>query len=274
MKPPPFTYEDPEALDRALALLAEHGDDTVVLAGGQSLVPLLNLRLARPEWVLDPRRIASLHDWHLDSNGLRVGAMVRAATLEASPRVTSKMPGLHRALVQIGHPQIRARTTIGGSLCHADPAAELPAVLLALDGHVTLASTAGIREVAARDFFTGAFTTARRSDELLISAMFPIVPGRVTTVEVCRRAGDFAMAGAVVAIDQRRAARIALFGVGDRPERVADAEAAFVAGASTADVAAIVRAAVSPRSDVHGSAPYRRHLAGVVVTRALEELGA
>jgi carbon-monoxide dehydrogenase medium subunit len=274
MKPPPFAYEDPEALEGALTILADHGDETVVIAGGQSLVPLLNLRLARPERVLDPRRIESLHDWHLDAHGLRVGAMVRAATLEASPRVAREMPGLHRALAQIGHPQIRARTTIGGSLCHADPAAELPAVLLALDGHVTLASAAGIREVAALDFFTGAFTTARRSDELLISATFPAFAGQVTTVEVCRRSGDFAMAGAVVAVDRPQAARIALFGVGDRPERVGGAESAVIAGASAADVAAIVRGAVSPRSDVHGSASYRRHLAGVVVSRALEELGA
>jgi carbon-monoxide dehydrogenase medium subunit len=274
MKPPPFAYEDPEALEGALAILAEHGDDTVVLAGGQSLVPLLNLRLARPDRVLDPRRIASLHEWHLDTDELRVGAMVCAATLEASARVAAEMPGLHRALVQIGHPQIRARTTIGGSLCHADPAAELPAVLLALDGYVTLASTTGTRDVAARDFFAGAFTTTRRSDELLISATFPTFAGRATTFEVCRRSGDFAMAGAVVALDERRTARIALFGVSDRPERVAAAESALVGGAAANDVAAIVRAAVSPRSDVHGTAPYRRHLAGVVVARALEELGA
>jgi aerobic carbon-monoxide dehydrogenase medium subunit len=274
MKPPPFAYEDPASLEGALALLAERGDDTVVLAGGQSLVPLLNLRLARPECVLDPRRIASLHAWTLDADALCVGSMVTAATIEASAAVAGAMPGLHRALTQIGHPQIRARTTIAGSLCHADPAAELPAVLIALDGFVTLASVGGTRDVAARDFYVGAFATTRRPDELLVSATFPMFVGPSTTVEVCRRPGDFAMAGAFVALDALRSARIALFGVSDRPERVTEAEAAVVAGASADDIAGIVRNAIAPRSDVHAGGTYRRHLAGVVVTRALAELVA
>lgn len=272
MKPPPFSYVDPDTLDAALAVLAEHGDDATVLAGGQSLIPLLNLRLARPEVVLDLRRVASLGDWSADDGCLRAGAMVPIAVLERSAAVAAEHPGLHRSFGWIAHSQIRARTTVGGSLAHADPAAELPAALVALEGRVQLISAArGARDVAAAEFFLGPFSTARLSDELVTMAQFPKLEARSTVVEVARRPGDFAIAGAFVALGST-IARIVVFGVHDRPFRVREAEDAALSGASPADVAAIVRGAVSPQADTHASAAYRRHLAGTVVARALEEL--
>lgn len=272
MKPPAFEYADPATLDEALAVLAAHGDDVVVLAGGQSLIPLLNLRLARPEVVLDLRRIASLGCWEASADALEVGAMVRLAALERDPSIAVSHAGLRRALGFIGHEQIRERATVGGSLSHADPAAELPAVLVALEGSVRVMSAArGARVIAAGDFFGGAFSNTRAPDELVVSARFPRLDALSTVVEVARRPGDFAMAGAFVALGAGFA-RVALFGVHDRPMRVTSAEAAAVAGATLAEVAALVRAAVSPNADVHASASYRRHLAGTVVARALAEL--
>lgn len=272
VKPPPFAYADPDTLEAALDLLAAHGDDVAILAGGQSLVPLLNLRLARPELVVDLRRIGGLDSFALAPDGLVCGAMVRMAALERSAEVAAAMPGLHAAIGRVAHRQIRERATVGGSLSHADPAAELPAALLALDGSVVYRSARGEREVAAADLFTGPFGTTRAPDELLVRARFARIPGTSTTVvEVARRPGDFAMAGAFVVVGDGLA-RVALFGVADRPVRIHDAEDAIVAGAPDDDVASIVRASVEPRADVHATAAYRRHLAGTVVARALAEL--
>jgi aerobic carbon-monoxide dehydrogenase medium subunit len=284
MKPAPFSYHDPATLDEALSLLAEHGDDAVVLAGGQSLVPLLSMRLARPEVVVDPRRVPDLATVTATAQGVRCGAMATTARVELDPAVGRAIPGLVEGLGHVGHPQIRNRGTVGGSIAHADPAAELPALLVALDGTVTLRSATTTRTVAAGDLFAGAFTTARRPDELLTEVWFPAFAGATTVEEVCRRPGDFALAGAVcgLALDGDGPgatvleARIALFGVADRPVRAHAAEAALAGG--PADGPRITAAAhratadLDPPDDEHAPAAYRRAVAAVVVERALHRL--
>ena len=270
MKPAPFDYRAPDTLAGCLDVLAEAGDDAAVIAGGQSLVPLLNMRLARPTVVLDPRRVASLRERPAAG---RLGALVTAAELEDDPI-------LGTAVRHIAHPQIRNRTTVGGSLAHADPAAELPAALVALEGSVVLASRdGGERTVGAAAFFDGPFLTARRPDELLVGVdLGPLAaPGsgvRTALVEVARRPGDFALVGAFVARAGDGGCRIALFGVGGRPVRARAAEAAVAAGAAPEEAAAVAADGLAPTSDVHASAAHRRHLAGVVVRRALVELVA
>jgi aerobic carbon-monoxide dehydrogenase medium subunit len=273
MKPAAFEYRAPDTLEGCLDVLAEVGDDAAVIAGGQSLVPLLNMRLARPLVVVDPRKVAALRARPSPNH---LGALVTAAELEDDPVVGP-------AVRHIGHPQIRNRTTVGGSLAHADPAAELPAALVALEGSVVLRSRdGGERTVAAAEFFDGPFQTVRRPDELLTAVdLGPLAaagPGavatglRTTVVEVARRPGDFALVGAFVARTADGRCRIALFGVDGRPVRAGAAEAAVVGGARPAEAAALVGAELHPGSDVHASAAYRRHVAGVVVERALEAL--
>jgi carbon-monoxide dehydrogenase medium subunit len=285
MKPPPFDYVDPPTLEAVLDHLAEAGENALVIAGGQSLVPLLSMRLARPDVVVDPRRVDALRRWRLDAGVLEVGALTTAATLEDSAEVAAALPALADALRLVGHLQIRTRTTIGGSLAHADPAAELPAVLLACDGSVTLQSRdRGRRTVPADDFLIGPFTTARQPDELLVSATFPQRRGWSRTVEVARRPGDFAMVGAVVAVDDTGPAgevvdaRVVLFGVAGRALRMRAAERALE-GAPLDDerieaAVAAMEGELDPAGDVHASAPYRRHVAGTVVRRALRQGGA
>lgn len=269
MKPAPFDYHDPDTIDEVLSLLAEHGDDAAILAGGQSLIPLLNLRLARPGVVIDLRRVGSLDRIDDDGAGLTIGALVTATAFGARTDLDRFGGAVTEALDQVGHPQIRNRTTIGGSVAHADPAAELPAIALALDGEISLAGTGGERRVAAADFFDGPFSTARRADELLTAVRLADHPGRSTTVEIARRPGDFALAGAVVAVDP---ARVVLFGVAERPVRLAAVEAEVAAGSSPEAVAEVVRSSVEPRDDVHATGAHRRHLAGTLVARALTSL--
>jgi carbon-monoxide dehydrogenase medium subunit len=272
VKPAPFAYHDPDTVEEVLDLLAEHGDDAVVLAGGQSLVPLLNLRLARPSIVIDLRRLP-VEPPALDNGAVRVGSIVTVTGLLAAPVLGELGAGCAEALRAIGHPQIRNRGTVGGSLAHADPAAELPAVLLGLNGSVTLRSRSEQREVAATELFDGAFSTTRRPDELLTSVTLPILDGPSTTLEVARRPGDFALAGVFVA-HHGHEARIAAFGVGDRPVRLAAAEEAAAAGAEPGEAAELARQAIAPRDDVHASGAYRRHVAGTLVARAIERLAA
>jgi carbon-monoxide dehydrogenase medium subunit len=272
VKPAPFDYYDPDSVEQVLDLLAERGDDAVVLAGGQSLVPLLNLRLARPAVVIDLRRLP-VDAPALDGRAVRVGATVTVTGLLRAPALDALGAGVSEALHAIGHPQVRNRATVGGSLAHADPAAELPAVLLALEGTVTLRSRSGQREVPAADLFEGHFSTSRRPDELLTSVTFPRFDGPSTTMEVARRPGDFALVGVFVARRDGET-RIAAFGVGDRPVRLPAAEEAAAAGAALRDVAEIVRGALDPRDDIHASGAYRRHVAGTLVARALERLAA
>lgn len=284
MKPHPFDYAAPEALDEVLDLLARLGDDAVVIAGGQSLVPMLNLRLARPEMVVDLRRIADLATFTITDQGLRAGAMARAIDVEEHPDV-HLVPGLGDALRQIGHPQVRSRTTIGGSVAHADAAAELPALLLALNGQVVLHSVArGERTVEAADFFTGPMMTVREPDELLTSVWIPAHPGSVAVVEVAKRPGDFAMVGAVVAYAIADGVisdpSIVLFGVSGQPVRMASAEAVLVGAVANANT---FQATVEQlreefgllegfRDDVYATGGYRRQVAGTLVARALASM--
>ena len=206
MKPPPFRYFAPETVEEALELRAEHGDDSAVLAGGQSLVPLLSLRMAMPEVVIDLRRVGSLARIEATNGVVSFGAMVRQRTAERSPEVASGLPLMIKALRYVGHPPIRSRGTVGGSLAHADPAAELPAVALALDAQFEIGKAgSAARTVEAAGFFLGFLTTAVEPDELLLSVRFPKLPSNAGSafVEVARRAGDFAIAGAGVVIVQR-----------------------------------------------------------------------
>ena len=277
MKPAPFDYAAPATLDELLDLLADAGDDAAVIAGGQSLVPLLNLRLARPELVVDPRRVPGLAEVAVDEAGVTVGAMTRAADLEAHPAV-GRVPGLAACLAHVGHSQIRARTTIGGSVAHADPAAELPALLAALDGTVTLTSRErGTREVAAADFFVGPLMTGREPDELVTAVRFPAVPEPLAIVEVATRPGDFALvaaiAGAAVDADQIVGARIVVFGVAGTPLRLGEAENLLVGSAPTEEswrrAGDSIREHLDAHGDAHASAEYRTELAAVLVERAL-----
>lgn len=272
MKPAPFVYHSPETLDEALALLAEHGDDAKALAGGQSLVPMLALRLTRFEHLVDLNGIADLQRVERGPDAVTVGATVRQRAMEH----LTEVPLLARATPLVGHYQIRNRGTVGGSLAHADPASEYPAVALALDAELEITSTRGTRRVAAEDFFVGTWTTAIAPDELLVATRFPAVSGSCgfAVDEVARRFGDFALAGVACAIrcDDAGAvagAAIALFGVAATAVRAPAAEAALVAGASVADVAHEAVRHVDPPDDVHASGATRVRIARAVVTRAV-----
>ncbi len=282
MKPAPFDYHRPASLDEALALFAELGPDAKALAGGQSLVPAMNFRLARPAVLVDLNRIASLDSIEPTAEGgLRIGAMTRQRAVEKSELVAGRAPLLAEAMPWIAHPQIRTRGTIGGSLAHADPSAELPAVMLALDARFVVRSRARTRTAAAGDFFTGILSTALAPDELLAAVQLPPRPRRsgAAFTEVARRHGDYALVGvaAEVVLDEDgtcTSARIALLSAGDTPVLAANAMASL-AGRHP-DAAAIDEAAraaaeldIEPPGDIHASPAYRRHLARVLVGRAL-----
>ncbi|HZE74314.1 MAG TPA: xanthine dehydrogenase family protein subunit M, partial [Gemmatimonadales bacterium] len=238
MKPAPFDYHRPDTADEALAILADLGGDAKPLAGGQSLVPAMNFRLARPAVLVDLNRIAPLaYIEESPDGGLLIGAMTRQRAAERSGRVARKAPLLFEALPWIAHPQIRNRGTMGGSLAHADPAAELPAVMVALDARFLLRSRTASRTVPAQDFYTGILTTVLGPDELLTEIRIPPRPARAGSafIELARRHGDFALVGVAVdlALDQRGAcasARIALLSVGDGPVLAAKAMAVLVGG--------------------------------------------
>jgi aerobic carbon-monoxide dehydrogenase medium subunit len=282
VKPPPFDYTAPDTLEEALTLLGEIGDDARPLAGGQSLIPLLSLRLARPSHLIDLARVASMKAVAATDDDLAIGAMVRERQVEGDERVRRLAPLLADALPLIGHPAIRSRGTIGGSLSHADPAAELPAVALVLEAELVAESRPrGRRAIPAADFFTGFFTTALEPDELLTSVRIPATaPGTGWAIEeVARRHGDFAVVGAAAMVrldgDTGRVgeARLALAGVSDTPVRLREVEQMLAGTESTdeafADAAAQAAAHLSPPADVHGSPAYRRHIAGVLARRTL-----
>ncbi len=281
MKPPRFEYFDPPTVDDALALLRTHGDEAKVLAGGQSLVPLLNFRLARPRCLIDLNGIGALAYVTPKDGGLAIGAMTRQRVVERSTLVEARCPLLYETIPFIGHFQIRNRGTVGGSLAHADPAAELPAVVSALGGTLVVRGPAGERVVACDDFFVGYLTTALAPGELLTEVRLPGTPPRTghAFLEVSRRHGDFALVGvaALVTVDAGgvcTAAAAALTGVGPVPVRAHAAEQALVGtrvdAAALAAAAARVSASVEPDSDIHASADYRRHVAGVLTRRAFE----
>lgn len=281
MKPPPFGYDDPATVEETLDLLARHGDAARILAGGQSLVPMLNFRLARPGRLIDINRVSELsRTGAAPDGGLRLGALVRQRSLERSAVIRDRCPLLAQAVPLVGHPQIRTRGTLGGSLAHADPAAELPAVMVALDAHLTLRRAGATRTVAAAEFFVAALTTVLGPDELLAEVALPPWPPRTgaSIHEVAKRHGDFALGGvaATLTLDPQGrvgGARVVCFGVGEHPVRAIDAEHSLVGGApsSAAFVGAgrLAAAWVTPTDDIHASAAYRRRLAGVLTARAL-----
>jgi aerobic carbon-monoxide dehydrogenase medium subunit len=281
VKPPRFTYHDPATLPEALATVGRLGADAKVLAGGQSLIPLLNLRMAHPKHLVDLNRIAELAYLQERDGGLAIGAMTRHRAAERSPLVRERWPLLAQAVGQIGHVQIRSRGTIGGSIAHADPAAELPAVLAALDGHVTLVGPAGRRAVKSDELFVTYLTTSAAPDELLTEVWLPATPPRTgqAWLELARRHGDYALVGLgaclTLAADGSVAdARLALTGVGPTPVRARTAEERLrgerPAPTLFAEAARLVAREVDPETDIHATADYRRHVAGILALRALE----
>jgi carbon-monoxide dehydrogenase medium subunit len=285
LKPPPFEYRLPDSLEEALSIMAEYGDEARPLAGGQSLVPLMAFRLARPAVLVDLNQLGDLASIHLDDDQVRVGAMVREKAAERSDTLARCVPLLARALPFIGHEAIRTRGTIGGSLAHADPAAELPAVAVATGAQMVATSEKrGQRTVPAEEFFVTHFTTALDPDELVTQVQFPAAPEGtgVAFQEVARRHGDFAMVGVAAMLHVADGiidrARIVLTGMADKPARAGAAEAVLEGNppslASFEEAAAVVAADLDPPSDLHGSTAYRRHVATVLARRSLEEAAA
>jgi carbon-monoxide dehydrogenase medium subunit len=278
VKPAPFVYHAPREIDAAVALLAEHGDEAKVLAGGQSLVPMLALRLTAPGHLVDLGRVDELRAVSF-VGGLRVGAGVTQRALERSAPLVRACPLLAEALPCIAHPPVRNRGTVCGSLAHADPAAELPAVMVALDATLTARGPSGERNIAARDFFLSFLETALEPDEVLTAVHVP--PWRPGAgwafVELSRRSGDFAIAGvaAVVAVVDGKVleARLAACGVGSIPLRLSGGETALqgrpLDDGAIDDAAAAAVAELDPPSDVHAPGAYRRHVTRVLVRRAL-----
>ncbi|MBK0392138.1 FAD binding domain-containing protein [Ramlibacter algicola] len=285
MKPPRFDYEAPASLEEALQRLRESGDDARVLAGGQSLIPALNLRLANPGRLLDLRRITSLRGIRrLPSGALAAGAMTRHADFERDPLMQRHLPIVPAVMRRVAHPQIRNRGTIGGSLAHADPAAEWPALCMALDATIVVASASAERRIPAAEFPLGVYTTALRPGELIREIEFPAWPAtrRWGFEEVSRRLGDFAITGAMCTLDidanQRcTAARCVIFAASERPQLVA-AAAELVGGPVTEDavarVAKAARHSISPLSDHHASAEYRLELVETMTARVLKQAAA
>lgn len=267
MKPAAFDFVAPRTLQEAIQLL-QSNPGAKALAGGQSLVPVMNFRLAQPPLVVDLNRIAGLAGIReSDDGGLVIGAMTRNRAIEKSDAVRARNPLLHSSMPYIAHTQIRNRGTIGGSLAHADPAAELPAVCIACEARLTLCGPRGEREVVAGEFFRGLFTTALEPDELLIAIRFPAWPkGRKHAfMEVSRRHGDFAIVG-VAALYEAPRARVVVFGAEDTPRLfVFDNEL-------PAQAARRARTAMQPRSDHHASAHYRQELVEVLTRRALAKV--
>ncbi len=274
MKPPPLRYTRPSTVEEAVHRLADAGTDGKVLAGGQSLMPLLNMRLAEPGELIDINRLAPLGYVRADPDAVRVGALARHADTLAR----ANLPLLREATACVAHAAIRNRGTTVGSIVHADPAAELPAVLALLAGSVVLASRTGRREVPAAEFFLGALESAARPDELATEAVFPLPAPRTGTawLELSRRHGDYALCGAGVLVtldEDLRVARVraAYAGVGDTPVALELTGAAAGQQHDTVDwtaVGGLAAGSVTPPDDIHASAGYRRHLVGVLTARA------
>jgi carbon-monoxide dehydrogenase medium subunit len=264
VKPSPFEYHRPESLEAALQLLAEHGDEAKPLAGGQSLIPLLAMRLALPGHVVDLQRVADLRGISVGDHKVRIGAMVSQREVERDAR----MPGLVAAAVpHIAHFQIRNRGTIGGSLAHMDPAAEWPAIALTLDAVMVAASVRGIREVPARDFMVGPMMTALEPDELLVEVVLPAAQERFGFAEVERRSGDFALAGAAC-----QGEAVCIFAAGPRPQRLVGVEEFLRGGGRVGDdLIALAASEIEATGDIHASADYRRQVAARLVGRVVAD---
>lgn len=280
MKPAPFRYECARDVEEAVALLAEHGEEAKILAGGQSLIPLVNMRLVRPSVLVDINRISELDCIRTENGDLTIGAVARDRDVELSAEARRGCPLLVEALHQVGHVEIRNRGTVCGSLAHDDPAAELPVAAVALEAQIVAQSRRGRRTIAAGEFFRSFLTTALAADELLTEVRFPALPPGAGWgfVEFARRHGDFALAVAAVVLERGpggvcRAARIAVGGVGPTPVRARRVETSLVGAPLSRERFAMagrdVAAMVSPPSDAHASADYRRKVTAVAVERAL-----
>src|SRR5262245_32470357 len=280
MKMPPFDYACPTTLPEAIALLAAHDGDAKVLAGGQSLVPILAFRLAAPKLLVDLRKLTDLRTIKITSDGVALGAMVRWCDIESDKRLRMAHPLLVAAVAHVAHYQIRNRGTVGGSIAHADPAAEMPGIAMTCEAEIVVMGKAGPRAIKAVDFFQGALTTALRPDEIIVEIRLPPWPAgrRWGFQEFARRRGDFALAAAALfyEMDGGKAANshVGVIGVADRPLRLPSVEAvlngAAIDAATIAKADAATTAAVEPDSDIHASGAYRKALAGTMVERALK----
>jgi aerobic carbon-monoxide dehydrogenase medium subunit len=283
MKLPPFEYACPTNLPEAVALLAECNGDAKVLAGGQSLVPMLAFRLAAPALLVDLRKLPELRNIEITTDGVVLGSMVRWCDILADARLRTGHPLLCAAVAEVAHYQIRNRGTIGGSIAHADPAAEMPGIALVCEAEIATVGSAGARVIKASDFFIGPLMTVLEPDEIIVEIRFPAWPAtrRWGFREFARRRGDFAMAAAAVWYDQdngrARNAHVGVIGVGDRPLRLPQVEAVLngrvIDEATIAQAEAAASAAVDPQTDIHASADYRRALTGTMVERALLSAG-
>lgn len=284
MKPAPFEYYAPTTVEEALAHLAQHGYDAKVLAGGQSLVPTMNFRLAQPSVLVDLNRIPELfYIKPADDGGVRVGAMTRESQVEHDPLIAERAPLVFEAMPHIAHPQIRNRGTFGGCIAHADPAAELPAVSVAMSARFRIRNQAGERWVPADEFFIGFFTTVMQPDDLLVEIALPPLPPRsgCSFQEIARRHGDYALVGVAATVvldhnDQCQQARLVFLSVGEGPVGAVQAAETLQGQVPTTEAIeaaaeAAASADVDPGSDIHASADYRRHLVKVLARRSLTQ---
>ena len=282
MKLPPLDYACPATLAEAVKLLASHDGEAKAIAGGQSLMPMLAFRIAAPKLLVDLRKLKELREIKIGADGVRLGSMVRWRDIEDDKRLEAAHPLLKAAITHVAHYQIRNRGTVGGSIAHADPAAEMPGIVVACDAEISVTGSAGSRVIPADDFFVGILTTALEPDEIITEIRLPAWPAkrRWGFKEFARRRGDFAMAAAAVFYDQDAGgkatnAHVGIIGVGDRPRRLAPVEAAI--NGNIVDAALMTRAAevtsanVDAQEDIHASAAYRRSLAGTMVERALKD---
>jgi carbon-monoxide dehydrogenase medium subunit len=268
--PSPFEYVRAGSVEEAVALLRQHGDEAKLLAGGHSLLPMMKVRLAAPSVLVDVGGIAELSYVRVDGSDLAVGATTTHQTVATSGLVHEQVPLLAWAAGLVGDPQVRHRGTIGGSLAHADPAADLPMALSAVDGRVVVRGPGGRREIGADDFFQGYFETALEPDEMLVEVRLPVRPGQPWGYQkFTRRANDWAIVG-VAAVG----GRVSLANMGPAPVRAAATEQALAGGASAAEAAALAATEADPAEDMHADADYRRHLARVLTRRALVAAGA
>ncbi len=285
MKAPPFIYHRPDSLDEAVALLAEHGDEAKVLAGGQSLVPLMALRMGRPGHVVDIGGIHGLAEISVESDGaVTLGPLVRHEQAKRSAVLAEHAPLITETMPWVAHRAIRTQGTVLGSIAHADPAAEMPAVVLATGATLTATSVRGTREIAAEQFFQGYLDTALDADEVLTGVTFPAWPTNAagSLTEVSRRHGDYALVGLALRIEVNggivTGAALAFFGAGSTAIRVPVAEETLIDSPLTPEtfdaVAQIVASELEPPKDIHGTTAYRKHLAGVITRRGLASAAA
>jgi len=284
MKLPPFEYACPTSISEAVALLASHDGEAKPLAGGQSLVPMMAFRVASPSLLVDLRKVAELREIRITQDGVTLGAMVRWRDILEDARLLTAHPLLVAAVEHVAHYQIRNRGTVGGSIAHADPAAEMPGIVVTCDAQIAVMGKGGARTIAAGDFFHGPLMTALKPDEIITEIRFPLWPAkrRFGFQEFARRRGDFAMAAAAVFYDddngKARNAHVGVIGVADRPLRLPSVEAVIngqkIDDAVIAKAEAAASAAVNPADDIHASGAYRKALVGVMVERALKDAAA